>query len=433
MLGEVEEVELPPEHAVVARLRLLEPREMRLEVALVVERRPVDPGQLRVLLVAAPVGAGEARELDRLDRRGVLQVRPAAEVGELALRVQRDVALGGVDELDLVRLALGLEALLRLVAGDLLTRPRAPLLQLACRARPRSSPGRPRGSARGTRSRSRSRSRSAGRSRSSRPGRAAAPPRRAGARSSGAGRRARPGRACRAWSGSGSARPSASGARRSRRSPFERTSTACSASFGPIARAASRPVAPSGSSSSLPSGRTTFMTTEDTHPREDDNDGLGDRISVPDSSPRNRRFARSGPGAERRRRRRSGSRLAPQRRAQVRPVEHLDVDDLAVDRVDDQVADRHLLAAAEPALDRPRRCGSSRSPRPSTGRRSRISSPATWSASCGRPAARSPSSSSAANPGTTAESFTRRQFAALARPGNERDEGGSYGQARSVR
>src|SRR5690349_16966397 len=35
-------------------------------------------------------------------------------------------------------------------------------------------------------------------------------------------------------------------------------STACSASFGPIARAASRPVAPSGSSSLLLSGRTTF-------------------------------------------------------------------------------------------------------------------------------------------------------------------------------
>src|SRR5215475_7568818 len=41
--------------------------------------------------------------------------------------------------------------------------------------------------------------------------------------------------------------------------PFERTSTACSASFGPIARAASSPVAPSGSSSSELSGRTTFM------------------------------------------------------------------------------------------------------------------------------------------------------------------------------
>src|SRR5215212_853453 len=75
--------------------------------------------------------------------------------------------------------------------------------------------------------------------------------------------------------------PSASGSRRSRTVPFERTSTACSASFGPIARAASRPVAPAGSSSSELSGRTTFMTepeeTKDMHPRKDDrNDDIDD-------------------------------------------------------------------------------------------------------------------------------------------------------------
>ena len=58
---EVEEVELRPEPAVVVRPRLLEPLEIRVEVGLREERRPVDPGQLRVLLVAAPVGAGEAR------------------------------------------------------------------------------------------------------------------------------------------------------------------------------------------------------------------------------------------------------------------------------------------------------------------------------------------------------------------------------------
>src|SRR4051795_2663750 len=62
--------------------------------------------------------------------------------------------------------------------------------------------------------------------------------------------------------------PSSSGARRSWTLPFERTSTACSASFGPIARAASSPDAPSGSSSSELSGRTTFMTepAKDMHP-----------------------------------------------------------------------------------------------------------------------------------------------------------------------
>src|SRR5207302_5577817 len=71
--------------------------------------------------------------------------------------------------------------------------------------------------------------------------------------------------------------PSSSGRRRSWTWPFERTRTACSASFGPIAAAASSPVAPSGSSSSEESGRTTFMFEEDTHPREDDrNDEVGE-------------------------------------------------------------------------------------------------------------------------------------------------------------
>src|SRR4051812_16780882 len=77
--------------------------------------------------------------------------------------------------------------------------------------------------------------------------------------------------------------PSSSGARRSWTLPFERNRTACSASLGPIARAASSPVAPSGSSSSDLSGRTTFMTEQDTsHPREDDRNEELDESPVPD-------------------------------------------------------------------------------------------------------------------------------------------------------
>src|SRR6202007_2146001 len=113
-----------------ALARLFEPLEMEIEVGLRVERGAVDARQLLVLLVAAPVGAGEARQLQRTDRRRVLQVWAAAEVGEVALRVQRDVALGGVDELDLVRLALRREARLRVVARDLLARPLASFLEL---------------------------------------------------------------------------------------------------------------------------------------------------------------------------------------------------------------------------------------------------------------------------------------------------------------
>src|SRR5262245_44330778 len=117
VLVEVEQVELVAEPSVVAAARLLAPLEVRIEVGLRVERGAVDPRQLRVLLVAAPVRAREARELDRLDRARVLEVRPAAEVGEVALRVEGDRAVGGVDELDLVALALLLEAAARVVGG----------------------------------------------------------------------------------------------------------------------------------------------------------------------------------------------------------------------------------------------------------------------------------------------------------------------------
>src|SRR5262249_27634743 len=64
------------------------------------------------------------------------QVRPPAEVGEVVgavvrLRVEGDVALRGVHELELVRLVLSLETAARLLTGDLRARPRAALLQLA--------------------------------------------------------------------------------------------------------------------------------------------------------------------------------------------------------------------------------------------------------------------------------------------------------------
>ena len=130
-LGDVKEVELTPEPTVVAALRLLEALQVRVQVRLREEGRAVDPRQLRVVLVAAPVRAGQAGELDRLDRLRVLEMRASAEIGEVALRVERDVSLGRVDELDLVVLALLGEELLGLVRRNLLTLPGAALLQLA--------------------------------------------------------------------------------------------------------------------------------------------------------------------------------------------------------------------------------------------------------------------------------------------------------------
>ena len=55
-------------------------------------------------------------------------MRASAEVGEVALSVEGDRAVGGVDELDLVRLVLLLETLAGFVPGDLLARPLPALL-----------------------------------------------------------------------------------------------------------------------------------------------------------------------------------------------------------------------------------------------------------------------------------------------------------------
>ncbi len=70
----------------------------------------VDPGQHRPGRVAAPVGAGLREQLERADRRGRLQVRPTAEILEVVVAIEADVAVGQpLDELELVRLVLGLE------------------------------------------------------------------------------------------------------------------------------------------------------------------------------------------------------------------------------------------------------------------------------------------------------------------------------------
>ena len=84
------EVELAPELAVVALLRLLEPPQMLVELLLREPRGAVDALEHRVALVAPPVGAGGREELEVLHVRGRGHVRPAAEVDEVALPVERD-------------------------------------------------------------------------------------------------------------------------------------------------------------------------------------------------------------------------------------------------------------------------------------------------------------------------------------------------------
>ncbi len=105
----------------VARFGLGDPLEVRLEVLLREEGGAVDPGQLLAVLVAAPVGARDRAQLDRLDPLGRGRVRAAAEVLEVAVLVERDgldafVGDQVLDQLDLEALVFGAEVVERL--GD---------------------------------------------------------------------------------------------------------------------------------------------------------------------------------------------------------------------------------------------------------------------------------------------------------------------------
>src|SRR5439155_4154832 len=108
-----EQVELASELAVVAALGLLEAVEVVLQLLFRRPRRPVDALQLRALLVAAPVGARHAQQLEVADLRRRFHMRAQAQVGELAVvSVQRDdladldlsLFVPALEDLDLVRL-----------------------------------------------------------------------------------------------------------------------------------------------------------------------------------------------------------------------------------------------------------------------------------------------------------------------------------------
>ena len=118
---ELEEVELAAELTVVALLGLFEPPEVLVELFLGQPRGAVDALEHRVLLAPAPVRARGREELEEPDRPRRGHVRPAAEIHEVALAVERD--RGRVDaaqDLDLEGLAALLEEADRLVARHLL-------------------------------------------------------------------------------------------------------------------------------------------------------------------------------------------------------------------------------------------------------------------------------------------------------------------------
>ena len=89
-----EEVQLLAQQAMVALGRFFQAGKVRVHVLLREERRAVDALQLRILLVAQPVSAGQAGHLDGLDAAGRGHVRPAAKVHELAVAIKADLVAG---------------------------------------------------------------------------------------------------------------------------------------------------------------------------------------------------------------------------------------------------------------------------------------------------------------------------------------------------
>ena len=81
LVGEAEQVELHAELAVVALGRLLEAVEVRLERLLRVPRRAVDALELRVALLAAPVGARDPHELEVPEVRARCRARAGPGTG----------------------------------------------------------------------------------------------------------------------------------------------------------------------------------------------------------------------------------------------------------------------------------------------------------------------------------------------------------------
>ena len=121
LLLEVEEVHLARELAMVAPLRLLELLEIGVELLPPGKGGGVDPREHRLRRIAAPVGARNFHQLERVaDFASRGHVGAAAKVGPIALAIKLDLLVerNGVDEFDLECFAFLLEEAFRLVARD---------------------------------------------------------------------------------------------------------------------------------------------------------------------------------------------------------------------------------------------------------------------------------------------------------------------------
>ena len=122
---EMEEIHLAAKLSVIALLGFLEAMQIVLELVLRREGRAVDALKLRVVAVAAPIGARELHQLEGLaDLARGRHVRATAEIEPFALLVDLEILAGrnGVHQLDLEHLALVAEELLGLLAAPELLR-----------------------------------------------------------------------------------------------------------------------------------------------------------------------------------------------------------------------------------------------------------------------------------------------------------------------
>ena len=118
-LLEVKQIELAAELAMVALLGFLDLLQVCVEVFLLRKRRAVDARQHRIVGIAAPIGARDLHQLERIaDLAGRTHMRAAAQIEPVTLEVDLDrlVAGNGVDQFDLEGLALVAEHLLCLLA-----------------------------------------------------------------------------------------------------------------------------------------------------------------------------------------------------------------------------------------------------------------------------------------------------------------------------
>ena len=108
VLFDREEIEFDAEFAMIAPLSFLDAGQVRRKFVAVVPRRAVNALEHRLVLVPAPVRSGDGGQFERADTAGGFGVPAAAEIGEVADRVERDrFAFGYLPgHLDLVRVVL---------------------------------------------------------------------------------------------------------------------------------------------------------------------------------------------------------------------------------------------------------------------------------------------------------------------------------------